>query len=481
MKMKRFLIACVALLCAATQLYAQDGNNTAFLLPNAAHRYRMNAAYQPEYKSVVGIPVLSGINFGYMNNSFGIDEVLFKRSSYECDSLILDVDALRSKMHKDFRIHTNLDMNILSVAFRTGKKSYFSFDVGVKLDAGFGFDKALVDFIAEGNAPYLGSVQSLGGMALDASAYVEAAFGYSRIINDQWTVGGRLKVLFGALDANVKNTQISLESPANGESVLIKSRQEIYLSAPITGIPIGTAMPIEDFFNDIDFDAELMTDAMSNLGFAVDLGATYKFNDDWTFGASVNDLGFINWKSNVYKLVSDDEFNWEGADLSNSVNENDPDYVEVDDAFENMVDSLTSSFTVLASNDSYCRMLNAKVNLHATYHLNKRVNFSALVRGVAMADKFYPSMTLAANVRPVKNLGLSVSYSVYEGNFANIGIGIAPRFGGVQPYLVVDNVLAGNFTHARSASLRFGINFVGAAMFGKRAEKKGNAIAWRAD
>ena len=71
MSIRRFLIALVCLVAATIELYAQDGNNTVFLLSNAAHRYRYNAAYQPEYKSVVSLPVIGGMNFGYMNNSFG--------------------------------------------------------------------------------------------------------------------------------------------------------------------------------------------------------------------------------------------------------------------------------------------------------------------------------------------------------------------------------------------------------------------------
>lgn len=34
----------------------------------------------------------------------------------------------------------------------------------------------------------------------------------------------------------------------------------------------------------------------SGLGMAIDLGATYKLNDAWTFSASLLDLGFISCK-----------------------------------------------------------------------------------------------------------------------------------------------------------------------------------------
>ncbi len=480
MNIKRILTSIVVAVVATTSVVAQDGNNTMFLLPNSAIRYTLNPAYQPEFKSVVSIPVLGGFGFNFFDNSFGADEVLKHKTTPYGDSLILDIDDLRSKMRNDFRVHFNTDFNLLSVAFKTGKKGYSSIGIGVKVDGGLGFGHGLVDFLAEGNAPYIGKSQSLGDIMVDASVYAEAALGYSRKINDKLTVGGRLKILFGLMDVQTKRGELSLITPEGAENITLKADVEMYSSLPLSDLPVGK-VDWESGFDNVDFDTDMLMDFTKNMGFAVDLGATYQLNDDWTFGASINDLGFINWKANVYKATIDSQYEWNGADISNSINKNDPDYIEIEDSFDNLLDSLKDSFVLNAlNNESYSKMLKVKVNLYATYHLNQRVNFSALVRGVKMSDKFYPSMTLSANTRPLKNLGISVSYSAYQGNFANIGVGIAPRFFGFQPYLVVDNILAGNFTHARGASLRFGITFVGKALYGKAAKKRGNAQKWRA-
>lgn len=476
MKIYKYLAGLMIAVLATTSIYAQDGNNTLFLLPNATARYKINAAYQPEFKVVVGIPVLSGFNVNLFENSFSLEDVLTKKSTPFGDSTILDIDKLRSNMSKDFRVHFAQDLNILSVAFKTGKKGYSSISIDQKSNMGFGFGAGLIDFLAEGNTPYIGRTQDLGGIHADATAYVEAALGYSRVIKDKWTVGGRLKFLFGAVNANIKNSDIEVETDANGENMILRSKQEIYISAPITGLPTGK-IDLENAFDDVDFDEN----AIGNMGFAVDLGASYRMNDNWNFGVAVNDLGFINWKKGVYKLTQDASFKWEGADVSNSINKNDSEYREIGDVFDDLVDSLSSAFQVIeGENVSYTQMLKANVNLYATYNINKRVNFGALLRGVMMSDKFYPSMTLSANTRPLKNLGISVSYSVYQGNYANVGVGIAPRFGGFQPYLVVDNILAMNFTKASGASMRFGINFVGSALYGKKAVKRGTARPWRA-
>lgn len=480
MNIKRILTSIVVAVVATTSVMAQDGNNTMFLLPNSAIRYTLNPAYQPEFKSVVSIPALGGMGVNLFNNAVGADQILVNKSTPYGDSLLLDINKLRSKMPDDFRMNFNTDLNLLSVAFKTGKKGYSSISLGMKIDAGFGFGKDLINFLAEGNAPYIGTTQSLGDIMADATIYTEAALGYSRKINDKLTVGGRLKLLFGIMELHSKKAELAVTTPEGAEYLNLQANVEIYGSLPLANLPVGK-VDFDSDFDDVEFDGDLMMDFTKNIGFGLDLGATYHLNDDWTFGASVNDLGFINWKSNIYKAVSDSEFKWEGADVSNSINKNDPEYVEVGDAFENLLDSLVDSFELTAvNNESYSKMLNAKVNLYATYHFHDKVNFSALVRGMKMADKFYPSMTISANTRPLKNLGISVTYSAYKGNAANIGIGIVPRFGAFQPYLVVDNVLAGNFTHTKGASFRFGINFVGKALYGKAAKKRGTAQKWRA-
>ena len=478
MSIRRFLIALVCLVAATIELYAQDGNNTVFLLSNAAHRYRYNAAYQPEYKSVVSLPVIGGMNFGYMNNSFGLDDIFSLKSNPNGDTLIFSLDNLNSCIKKDLSIHLGMDINMLSVAFKTGDKGYFSIDFSSKMAGDFRFNRGMLDFLYEGNTDYLGETQEFLGASANLSAYAEAAFGYSRVINDQWTVGGRFKVLFGIADIYTKNSSFYIQTGADGESLKFKTDAQYYISAPVD-MPLGE-FDVELLMNELAVNPALITSVYNNLGFALDLGVTYKLNDDFTLGAAINDLGFINWKNNVYKIESNSEAEWKGVDLSNSINKNDPNYVSVDDAFQNVFDTLKESISVVNAKSSYTRMLKSSFNLHAMYHVHQRFNLSALFRGVMMGDKFYPSMTIGANARPFKNLGLSLTYSIYQGNYANLGVGISPRFGCFQPYLVVDNVLSANALHARNAHVRFGLNFVGLAQFGKRAHKRGKGTSWRA-
>ena len=64
--MKRILLIALAVISLVGGVKAQDGNNTSYFLSNLPQRYRLNPAYQPEYKVFVGLPGLSGISVNYL-------------------------------------------------------------------------------------------------------------------------------------------------------------------------------------------------------------------------------------------------------------------------------------------------------------------------------------------------------------------------------------------------------------------------------
>ena len=77
--MKRILLIARAILSLGSVVEAQDGNNTSYFLSNLPQQFRLNPAYQPEYKVFIGLPGLSGVSVNYLNSSFTVEDLLFKR------------------------------------------------------------------------------------------------------------------------------------------------------------------------------------------------------------------------------------------------------------------------------------------------------------------------------------------------------------------------------------------------------------------
>lgn len=465
---RRCLLAVVIGCAVADTVSAQDGNNAAYFLPNLPQRVRLNAAYQPEYKMWIGIPALSGISVNYNNSSFGVEDLLHKEGH---DSLYVDIDGAYKKLRKNNIISVFNENSILSFGMRLKDSWYLTFDVTEKNDVVFTAKKNLFTFLKNGNAPYVGQNFDLGGVGLKASAYDEFAFGVSKRLGDKWTVGGRLKFLLGIGNVNMKKSKIHIDTKDDGSNLRLHSEQDLYITGPVT---FDNTLDDEGYVDwdgiDTDFDdfSGKMIFNTKNPGAALDLGVEYKLNDKTKLYASIVDAGFIRWGGKGYRFSQNATFDWTGADASDSGNKNNPNYKSIDDAFEDMVDTLKNKFRLKQGQKSYMTMLHSALYLGATHDFHKYLTVGGLLRMTMMDKSIYPSLTVSAESRIHRNVSATVSYSAMLGNYANIGVGITAKAGPVQLYASTDNVLGTNYTKSKSVGGRFGINL----LFGHKDKNK---------
>lgn len=466
MKLKSILMLALIVVSFASSVKGQDGNNTSYFLSNFPQQYRINPAYQPEYKVFIGLPALSGISVNYLNSSFTPEDLLRKRD----DSVYVDMNRFYKGLKKRNFISFNNENSILSVGVRA-KKWYGTLDITQRNDFMVRFNKDLLTFLKEGNAAHPN--MDFGKLGLNGNSYLEIALGLSKQVNTKLSVGGRAKFLMGIANVDMTDSDMGVKTLDDG-TLLLRSRQNIRVSSPAQ---LEYELDNKGFVDWGSFG--MNTDNMNvssilnakNPGFAIDLGGQYKFNDKINFFASLTDLGFIHWgnKENTYRFYQDAEFVWEGADISNSVNQNDKDkYESLDDSFDRLTDKMDTTFRVQAGSGAYTTMLSPKLHLGATYQLNKMFNVGGLFKASLMDGMFVPALTASVNARLIRNISASVSYTVTRGSYVNIGAGITAKLGPVQLYAMTDNALAANYTNTRSASARVGVNL----LFGHKDRKK---------
>lgn len=468
--MKRILLIVCAIISFVGVVKAQDGNNTSYFLSNLPQRYRLNPAYQPEYKVFIGLPGLSGISLNYLNSSFTVEDMLYKRD----DSVYMDINKFYKSLHKRNYMYFNNENSILSIGVKA-KKWYGTLDITQRNDFLFRYNKDLFTFLKYGNIDH--PSMDFGKLGVNMNSYLEVALGLSKQVNDKLTVGGRFKVLMGIANVHMTDSDLDIVTEADG-TMKLHSRQNIRISAPVqirnerTGQPFPLNEPIE--WDDFDFDTDDLgiSDFLhaKNPGFAIDLGGEYKWDERLKLFASLTDLGFIRWgnKENNYNFYQDADFLWEGADISNSLNKNNEGHISVDSAFQKITDDLKDNFRLKSKGGSYTTMLSPKLYLGATYQLNRTFDVGGLFRASLVNGMFIPSLTASANGRLIRNISASVSYSITRGSYVNLGAGLTAKLGPFQLYVETDNLLACNYTNTQSASGRFGINL----LFGHKDHKK---------
>ncbi|RXQ87627.1 hypothetical protein EO244_16275 [Ancylomarina salipaludis] len=452
-------------------LSAQKMNNTLYLMQNVPQSNQLNPAIQPECKVFLGFPGMSSIYLNYANNGFTYNDLIKDGTGLQKDSLVVDINSFHDALQSTNTITNQFDYTFFSLGIRA-KKMFFTLDMSSKVDTRLGFDKGLVSFLKNGNANYMGRTADLGALGLEGTAYHEVALGVSKQVTDKLTVGVKAKMLFGVANMHMDESDLSVYTSASGDLVRLHSKQLMKVSMPLD-ITEKTDPDGTNYIDDIDVLDDDMDGTFfsgtNNKGFAFDLGATYQFDEKTTFYASILDIGGIKW-NDTYELYQDASFDWKGGDWSQSGNSKDPNYREIGDVMEDLTDSISDAFRFRDNAGSYSKALPTKVYLGGSYKLNERMNVGAVSRTEIYNGKLRPSLTLSANTRVIRNFSASVSYSMVNNSYNNVGAGIAAKLGPFQIYAVSDNLLAMNPNTAQTANFRFGMNM----MFGcrKKSQKK---------
>lgn len=460
--MKRKIIYLIFIVLLANPLLfdikAQD--NTMYYMHSLPQSIAINPAVQPKFNGFVLIPTLSSVRFGLYNNSFTFDDLIRQGSGLQADSLVFDLDNIESKLTEYNYVRNCIDINILGGGFKYNNM-YFTLTITNRTEFRFSFPKDIIS-IKDGNfnnETGKAVTRDLSNLGVNINNYNEIAVSASRtFLKDKLTIGTRLKYLKGSINLSTAQSKIKLITQGNDnpvESLIVDTDFRMNTTYPlnVTYDEDGTVSKVEDAE---DIDVASLTYSSKNNGFGMDVGATYEYNKEITFSASIVDLGIIRWKNNVHNFKSQGEFAYEGVDISPN-GEDDTD----EDFFDELTDSLENMFDVNDPQEAYNTFLPTKIYLGALYQYSQKISFGAVMKSVVFDKRLHPSLTLSANVRPTNWFSGCLTYSMMNRSYGNIGTGIVLRGGPMQFYFVCDNILAPVIPKKfKTVTLHFGFNLV---------------------
>ncbi|MDX9696916.1 MAG: DUF5723 family protein, partial [Bacteroidales bacterium] len=175
---------------------------------------------------------------------------------------------------------------------------------------------------------------------------------------------------------------------------------------------------------------------------------------------------YIKWDTDITNLALKGDFTFKGADLGElSTN----DSASFDGQFQEILDSLENSFKVTNQVTNFTTSLNTKIYVGASWLVSKKFDLSFLYRGYYFNDHLTSAYTFSANARPIRGISATVSYSIMNGSYNNIGVGLVLGGAPLQLYVVADNASAALWGHqTTSLNFRVGLNIA----FGCRGKKK---------
>ncbi len=427
----------------------------------------LNPAMLPSSKVNLGLPIMSGIYLNLSNSGFGYNDVITKRTD---DSLSLDMNNLVSKLKSKNFLNANLNVDLLNLSFKAGK-NFIGISVNEKMRANLTYPQALFKLINEGNGKsLLGERADFDGLGLNFSHYREYSLTYAReFLENKLTIGARAKYLNGF--ENISTTsKLGLSSDPTTFDLTIDGGLTVN-SSGINRLANGKIDPMTYVTN-------------KNKGAAIDLGANYQLNNKLSFSAALKDLGYINWKEDIKNIKNDDfNFKYTGIDLTEMLNGD-------SNIVNNLIDSITNTAKGKENSDVYKKYLNPQIILGGAYHLNDKNSAGLLVSSELINKTILPGFCISYNTRLKNFISASLSYSMLNRSYNNIGAGISLNFWAFQIYFVSDNILPifqlAEITpkgsdkaipipyKAQNLNLRFGINFtMGRPKNGKDKDKDG--------
>ncbi len=441
--------------------------NTLYFMKGVPQVYQVNPAFQPGCKFFIGLPGLSPLQVRVQNQPLVLNDILYYNN--EEGKLITfmhplgDKEAFLNALNK--RNYLNADVGVPIASFGFGNPSdgrFFAFDITQRILTNVSYPKDLFTLPIYG--PDSAMNFDFSGLGVNAMSYTELGMNYSQKIGDMITVGVRGKILVG--QANLSFSKFDVSLATGEESWLVNSDVQIDATLPFLDVKYDEDGMIDfentDIIADIEKKIPQLVFNPKNVGLALDFGVDVKPMDWLQVSASVIDFGSIRWKDEVYNLSNQAEYDFnKGFEVS--INE------DAANPLETLVDSLTESFKFSSTNQAYRTWLPTKLYLGASFYVHPKISFGVLSRTEFYKKDLRQQFTLSANLYPIRMISTSFSYSIIEGSYKNLGLGLALKAFPFNFYILTDTGPSAYFwpTEANYVNLRIGMNL----MFGCKQKK----------
>ncbi len=392
----RLFLALTAVMMLMPSAFGQY-TSTSYFMPSSTQSGMLNPSFAPD-RGYVQLPVIGGTALSFGSNTLSFDKLFYANPNGEGIVSFLDVDIdkafLLSAVEDNNNVNADFATTIFGIGFYSGD-TFWSFGSNLRVTNDMNIPGGVFDLVAlnQDNGVY-----NIDHLSVNTSAYLENYVGASFKIGDKVTVGAKVKVLLGLMDATAyyDNMQVIV----NGSEWSITT--DGYLDATAAGIGLDdedAGLSLDNITYNPEFN-------LSGFGLGFDFGATYDPIEDLSISLAVLDLGFINWgEENTLSGVSAGSYIYSGAIFSD-----DGDYTgDVSD-----IDDILSLDEV----DAKSRMTSLKttINVGAEYRfLNDKMAAGLLYSAKFRYGYTKHEATAALSLRPSSWFTANASYAFIAG------------------------------------------------------------------
>lgn len=366
---------------------------SSYFMEGSSTRMQLNPALQPK-RGYFNLPVIGSLTAEVSTNALGIDDVI---NTFDSDGEFYNNDQFFNRLKTMNEVNISLNTDVVSFGFHRGK-GFWSFNIGARVDVDASIPKSMFHYLREIDKENFSwndtQTFDIRDEKLRLNAYTEVGIGYSRAINDRLSIGGKVKLLLGAGNIDLKINQLYMSGKNAGIDSEFQLKADAYMEASAKGLDLEEE---NGYITDLDYNSF----GISGYGAGIDLGASYQLMKNLSLSAAILDLGFISWGKSSTQVAESNKEVFIDKDYSGDT----PDVLDFDlyglKKKENKSRTTSLSPTLVLGGEY--GLLNNKLGLG----LLSTTRFGQL--------KTYSELTFSANYRPNTLINTTLSYSMIQG------------------------------------------------------------------
>jgi len=431
---RTFIIILISTCIYVFKSYAQTAG-ALYLLPENYYSQILNPAFTGGNDSTiyVAIPVLGGGTFGNSGN-FKFSDLLRKQDNGE---MAVDIEYFYNLGNTKTKLTdwSAITLIYLRLPLRKGKLNFYIKD---NLFATGQFKTEAIDFFNNGNYQEKYRSYNTEEGSFNGAIYREFAVGYTTKLSKRLSFGINGKVLFGMLQADLREWNYGIETSDSGDAVLLTAAGKGNLSLPFD-LEIYDGR-IHNVLAENIFERYL--GSYQNPGLAFDVGLSYVIDELSRFALSVSDLGGIWFRHKAYNIDQNSSYDFRGFDLTNSLdNDQSGNFVDSRVIISNAKENIRNVYRPEADTSEYFMGLRPKAVLNYQYDLTDWMTLGVTNQTVFFHKNVFNSFSVSSKQ---KFRGFTFFENINLNKIHTVSVGGGLQWQGkfLQVFFATDNFLA---------------------------------------
>ncbi len=463
------ILFCLCLGILGSSLYAQN-KETLYDFTDLPQSLLLNPGAEVKFKAHAGVPFLSQIHVNAGFSGASIYDVFVDDGRDINDKIETTLNGLGSRDY----VTLTQQLDILNFGWRSkwSQDTYFSGGMYQELDVVAYFPKDFAVLVYQGNQDFLNVPFRFSNISFTGELLTVFHFGYNKKIDKKLTFGARAKIYSSIVNfRSTKNsgTFTTIETP-QGNNIY---QHIVQADVSMQTAGFASLRDIDDGGDRAEGARQVKNKFLSraflggNLGVGVDVGFSYKLEEQWTLTGSATDLGVIFYTKDVESYEAKGSYTFEGFQTPIT----DGNGQDVLDEFETAIprDTLSTGYTAMRP---------LKLNGSIKYSFNKYDDGTCNscvdgedppyldAFGLQVFSQFRPKgPQFAASLFYYKRfsnfLRTKVTYTVEDFSYDNIGLLVSTHFNKINFYISANNLLKySNLAKVKGLSLQLGFNVI---------------------